>query len=319
MSQPFFSIIIPVYNVEIYLEECIRSILIQTSNDYEIILVDDGSTDNSKNICKKYSEMYANIKCFRIENRGASAARNLGIKKANGKYIAFLDSDDFWCDKELLIESKKILLKTKADMMIFGYRELYENGKEKIIITPKAKENVIYTYTDVENLGMYKSSAWSKFVKSQIIKENNLLFEEGVTSEDIVWCAKLAKICDNYCLYNSAPYVYRQRSGSVTKNIDIEQFRQLVRHMKELNLIKYDDNKKTPANNYIAYQYITVLYYLIFYVDKINSMEYKEIKDMSYLLRYKKNKKVNLIYWVNRILGFDLMIKLLKKYIERRK
>lgn len=317
--QPFFSIIIPVYNVEKYIRECIESIITQMFDDYEVILIDDGSTDNSGNICREYCEKYDNIKYCRIENNGASAARNVGIGKAIGRYIAFLDSDDYWCDKDFLHNSKKILSEDNADMMIFGYRELSEDGNEKVIMMPDMKQNVVYTYTDVENCGIYKSSAWSKFVKSRIVTENKLKFEEGVTSEDIVWCAELARVCNTYSVYSSAPYVYRQRVGSVTRSIDAEQFRNLIRHVKETSMLKYDDNKKAAANNYAAYQYITVLYNLVHHKDEISSAEYNEIKKMSYLLQYRNNKKVKLIYWANKILGFDIMLKLVGIYIEKRR
>ena len=116
--NPFFSIIIPVYNVEQYLRECVESILMQSCDDYEIILVDDGSSDKSGKICDKYSEKNNKIKVVHKENGGLSSARNAGIKIAIGKYIIFIDSDDYYDDKNLLFNSKNIFAKNNADMLI---------------------------------------------------------------------------------------------------------------------------------------------------------------------------------------------------------
>lgn len=93
-SEIFFSIIIPIYNMEKYLEECINSIVCQQNDDCEIVLVDDGSKDTSFQIAKRLSEQYANIRCFKKENGGVASARNYGIEKAEGKYLIFLDADD---------------------------------------------------------------------------------------------------------------------------------------------------------------------------------------------------------------------------------
>ena len=94
--MPLLSVIVPIYNVEKYLKQCIESVIKQQLDSYELILVDDGSTDSSKSICDNYSEKNANIKVFHKKNEGASSARNYGLKKASGKYVLFLDSDDWW-------------------------------------------------------------------------------------------------------------------------------------------------------------------------------------------------------------------------------
>jgi len=101
--MPLFSIIVPIYNVELYLKECLDSILSQTFNDFELILVNDGSTDKSGDIAKEYKNKYNNIKLIDKENGGLSSARNAGIKKAIGDYILFIDSDDMLVNEECVI------------------------------------------------------------------------------------------------------------------------------------------------------------------------------------------------------------------------
>ena len=104
--MPLFSIIVPVYNVEEYLQECVLSVLNQSFDDFELILVDDGSTDCSFELCKKFEADNNCVKAFRQSNSGASVARNNGLECATGEYILFLDSDDFYNDKDALLKLK---------------------------------------------------------------------------------------------------------------------------------------------------------------------------------------------------------------------
>lgn len=313
--NPFFSIIIPVYNVEQYLRECVESILMQSCDDYEIILVDDGSPDKSGEICDKYSEKNNKIKVVHKENGGLSSARNAGIKIAIGKYIIFIDSDDFYDDKDLLFNSKNILTKNDADMLMFGYKELYKNGNTKTVILPTMRSDSAYSFFEIEMSGNYTSSACSKIVKRSIINEYSFLFEVGVTSEDLLWSALLAKYCDTYTVYDSAPYIYRQRQGSITQSISLKSFNQLYEHIKELTKIEVADDKYEAYMNYVSYQYITLLYHLTKFCDNIPFDMYNNIKELASVLKYHSNKKVKIIYYVNKILGFDGLIWLLKVYI----
>ena len=120
--MPKFSIIIPVYNVEKYLKKCLDSVFNQTYKDYEVIVVNDGTKDNSMDIVKDYD-----VKVINQKNQGLSAARNAGVKKATGEYLIFLDSDDYW-EKDLLKELSKSL-KNNPDLIRFQINEVYEDGK----------------------------------------------------------------------------------------------------------------------------------------------------------------------------------------------
>ena len=120
--MPKFSIIIPVYNVEKYLKKCLDSVFNQTYKDYEVIVVNDGTKDNSMDIVKDYA-----VKVINQKNQGLSAARNAGVKKATGDYLIFLDSDDYW-EKGLLKELSKSL-KNNPDLIRFQINEVYEDGK----------------------------------------------------------------------------------------------------------------------------------------------------------------------------------------------
>lgn len=127
----FFSIIVPVFNVDQYIEECIDSILLQNCNDYELILIDDGSTDRSGEICDLYDEKYDQIVVIHKENGGLSDARNKGIEISKGEYILFIDSDDYLVDNTLLDGAKDFLIFQKnCDLLLFGFVKVKDDNKK---------------------------------------------------------------------------------------------------------------------------------------------------------------------------------------------
>lgn len=129
MNLPFFSVLIPVYNVEKYLEACLKSVLAQSFCDYEIILVDDGSKDSSGQICDAYADRYPDrIRVYHLQNQGALFARRIGLRQTKGKYICFLDSDDCWVENTLK-RLHEIIEETNSDVVLFRWNRIDENGK----------------------------------------------------------------------------------------------------------------------------------------------------------------------------------------------
>ena len=176
------SIIIPVYNVKEYIEICVNSIIHQSDiEDYEIILVDDGSTDGSGLICDQIAKNNNNIIVIHQKNKGLSGARNTGIKKAKGKYIMFVDGDDFINDKESL---SKILKLTEEKYDIIQYKMLYyyEKDNKYLYLKDMDESNSIYIKEQLYNkviTGTLSISACDKIIKRSIIIENNLFFKEN--------------------------------------------------------------------------------------------------------------------------------------------
>lgn len=282
-----------------------------------MILVDDGSTDASSRMCDDFAVKHENIKVVHKTNGGLSDARNVGIGMATGEYIVFLDSDDFWNDENFLSNCGSMLDLYGTDMLLFGYEELYEiNGKSATVVLPQKCDKRIQTFSDVLYNGVYTSSSCTKIVKRKVISDNNLLFKVGDTSEDIEWSANLIKCCNTYSVYCKSPYVYRQRFGSITKSNSVEKFNCLVRHMQYLIELDICDEKKDAYYNYVAYQYITVLHNISSLKNKVSGDVYNVVKNMTYLLKYRINKKVKTVYWVNKIFGFDFMLRLLRGYIR---
>lgn len=317
-----FSVIIPVYNVELYLTQCVDSVLSQSYNDIEILLVDDGSTDASAYICDEYEKQHSDIVVIRKSNGGLSSARNAGIRRATGDYIMFLDSDDFWCHDKVLSDITEIAQKY-PDLICFGYRE-YVDGKgdngigidfSNFTVQGKEKNEVLRAM--LIN-GSYISSACCKAVKLDVIRQNDLYFKEGITSEDIDWSARLLKCINSVAVYPESVYCYRQREESIVHNIKFENLNMLSDNI--IRSVEIGENIEIGEfrnlyHNYVAYQYITFLKVaLLCENDERTQPLVKRMQDYSWLLDYHLNKKVKIMYLFKKIFGFQLMNKFLKIY-----
>jgi glycosyltransferase len=262
-----FSIVIPVYNVAPYLRECVDSVLAQNSTDYEIILVDDGSTDNSPAICDEYAEKYSQIKVIHKANGGLSDARNFGIKKAQGDYLMFLDSDDFWNRENVLLDLHNIIKENNPDLIIHELSSFYNS--EKIILRKfKNKEIQNFSYDFKEDLkylvnnDIYYATACNKIIKTSIVKENNIEFPKGKLHEDIAWCADIISHIDKYTIYEKSFYFYRQeREGAITNKIhkkNIEDILYVISDKKD-KLSKINGGLEYLYGSYMACLGITLL------------------------------------------------------------
>lgn len=320
------SVVVPVYNVEKYLAECVDSILNQTYKDIELILVDDGSTDGSPRICDNYAEDDKRVKVIHKSNGGLSSARNAGIKNISGDYVLFIDSDDFWSDNNSLNEIAEILSRKKYDVVCFGYKEYYE--KTGIYREPINVEGISLEGLDFNDSlkvllknGIYISSAWNKVIKSTLITENQIYFAENTTSEDIDWSARILLKAASLGIYNNSFYIYRQRENSITHTIKYDNLEMLanniIRCVKLGEELEQGDFRNLYFN-YVAYQYITFLNTSFLGEDDVRMYELTaKMRDYKYLLKYHLNKKVKLIYFVDKIFGFKIMYKALKLYLKR--
>ena len=230
------SVIIPIYNVENYLERCLDTVINQTYKMLEIILVDDGSKDSSGKICDAYADKDERIVVIHKENGGLSDARNVGIKKASGKYIALIDSDDF-IDKKMLEILIKNLKETKADISICAYK-LFYNDKVKII--QNSKENIKYTiYNKREALKQLLSAddtkitnhAWNKLYKKELF--NKIYYPKGRNFEDIGTTYKLFDKSNLIVYTNYIGYYYYQRDNSITGNINLKSIKDSMYLIKQ--------------------------------------------------------------------------------------
>ncbi len=271
MDNISFSFIMPVYKVEKHLKTAIDSVLAQTYNNFEIVLVDDASPDNCPIICDEYAEKYENIKCVHhARNSGLSAARNTGLKHISGDYVTFMDSDDY-IDSDLLEKVKASLDESPADCVVFGIREEYFNkenvlskvyelkyGEEKRISSKSELRSELIRLEEKTFLGY----AWNKFYKADIIDGDKLSFEKVTLIEDIVFNLRFFEDISSLNILNIAPYHYMKRiDGSLTNKFVKDYYLLHRRRVAEILSLyrKWDmctaEIKRSLGNIYARYIY----------------------------------------------------------------
>lgn len=256
-----FSIVIPVYNVAPYLCECVDSVILQVFKDYEIILVDDGSTDGSSAICDEYAKKYTQVKVIHKINGGLSDARNFGIKEAQGDFLIFLDSDDFWNGITILSEIDKIIRKENPDLIIHELSAFYDLEK---IVPRNFKNRDIQNFSfdfkrDLKKLvdnDIYYATACNKIIRTSIVKKNKIEFPKGKLHEDVAWCANIIPYIGSYALYPNPFYYYRkERQGSLTIKVKPKNIIDLIDILseKEISLSKHEGGLSYLSYNYYIY------------------------------------------------------------------
>lgn len=212
------SVIVAIYNVENFLNKCIDSIIKQSYNNIEIILVNDGSTDNSKEICDKWAEKDNRIKIINKLNGGLSDARNMGIEKSSGEYICFIDGDDY-IDKDMIFKMFKAIRENEAEISICNRYHVFENGNTFIKFEQKEKEIIMTSEEAIFQMNSFKSfdmSACTKMFKRELFED--IEFPKGKISEDFYVMYKLFDKADKIVSISDPLYFYYQRNGSITKN-----------------------------------------------------------------------------------------------------
>lgn len=216
LKLPVLSIIVPVYNVENYIRRCLDSILVQTFTDWECILIDDGSTDKSGEICDWYAVRDKRFKVLHKKNGGPGKARNFGIGIALGKWIGFVDSDD-WIEKETYETVLEVAEAKKADLVQWEFIREYPEGS----VLNKCKPDSFFT--SAQSSEYYHSSVWASIFKRQIIKENSILFTEtSVLSEDTLFNYQYYLKAKNCYYVGKCFYHYSQNSSSIIHNVTKE-------------------------------------------------------------------------------------------------
>lgn len=264
------SVIVPVYNAEQYLNQCIDSILNQTLDSFELILLNDGSKDGSGAICDEYAEKYDNVSVYHLENGGPARARNIGISKAKGEYIGFVDSDDYIDEKmyEVLFSESQ---ERNADIVMCTYSIKSENetvlcnmNYEAYYDSDSMKE-LILRYSSTDHNGLF--SVCNKIFRRQLIVDNRLVFDEQLIRAEDAWfvfdCLKCAK---KVSFINEPFYYYRQVETSTMHTIQNDRFERskafrnkLQSENDSLNLT-YDKNEFFYEFLYECFTYCRAMY-----------------------------------------------------------
>lgn len=300
---PKISVIVPVYNVEKYLSRCVNSILAQSFLDFELILIDDGSTDESGRICDEYAEKDSRIKVFHKKNGGLSSARNEGIEYARGSYISFVDSDD-WVSPDYLEYLFLLIKKYDADVVSAAYA-LTCNTKIDFLSTEKIKvlngySNILQFYLKEDKLNKKNDfSVWIKLYRKELF--DKIKFPNGKIYEDNIVNFKILKQCSRYVKSSKIIYAYFQRPKSITKSKLSEKHLALIETSEQM-LALAGENKKLIqlCRRKIAMSYFSLLaMYVRYGTDlpdaKISELvdEYKRIKKD--FLRMEKSMKIHFV------------------------
>ncbi|MFQ6794608.1 glycosyltransferase [Thomasclavelia sp.] len=309
-----FSIVVPIYNVQEWLNECLISIINQTYKDYEVILVDDGSTDSSGEIAKTFAEGYSNFFYFVKENGGLSDARNYGINKSKGDYLIFVDSDDYLELNCLKLISKTIDQYPGIEIVEYNATVRSKDNLHKLNFvysqTDKPIEGIRYMSENIKKRCIF-APAWLKCVNKKYLIDNNIYFKKDRIHEDELWTPKLYINASKIIYVDETLYNYRIRDNSITtkkdksKNIEAIKLNcnELFNYYKKMNLKKSD---KRVLYDYLARQYMRRWSF-----EGININKSKE--DYIFLIKTSKTLKTLI-----KLLIFTTDIKLYKRIANKK-
>ncbi len=260
VSEPFFSIIIPIYNAEKYIERCLRSLSNQSFANFEVICVDDCSTDASCQIVSNISKKDDRFRLVRkAKNAGPGAARNTGIRTSSGKWITFADADDFYCDNDFLQKAHDLLLNAKCDMLLFDHVE-YDESANKFVCPEHRRflfnindKHLNHVWNEGERnkyLFEIPPFPFTKIISKNAILKNDLFFPERMFYEDCAFSNIASLVLTNIYAVNWQPYAYCQNiPGQTTQN--------LVKHLNDIipihNLIFTRMNRLCSANQNLVF------------------------------------------------------------------
>lgn len=318
VEKPFFSIVVPVYNVKDYLMECVGSVLRQDFSNYECILVDDGSTDGSGELCDEMVRRDERLRVYHQENRGLSAARNRGMQVAGGTYILFLDSDDFFAESNFL--SMLAAGGRNADVVLFNYARFTDRLLPSILHFPQEPllEEKDAFLLDLVSRNVYTSSAWNKAVRCDFLRKTGIQFEIGTLSEDIAWSAAIMLEARSWAVVPDCTYAYRVRNGSITRTISLAHVQMQLRIISKLveegtSLL---GTMREAYFGYVSFQYCALLINIRMCRPSPDLVCLEKVRDMDWLLQYDTNRTVKLIHRVYRRLGFRATSWLLLIYFK---
>jgi glycosyltransferase involved in cell wall biosynthesis len=322
------SIIIPVYNTSKYLKQCIESVLSQEYKDYEIILVDDGSTDSSGDICDFYSSTYGFIMTIHKENGGLSDARNIGLKHAKGDFVLFIDSDDYISQGSLLSVQNTIEENSDVDVVFLEAIKVFPNGRtvplrdgyRKEAIYNKSQDSVL---EHLAELPKFPGSACTKLIKRSLIKNNNLFFEKNQLSEDIDWTIRLLITAKSFNYCPNYYYCYRQnRVGSITNTANIRNVKSLLGIIRKWSRNPKDQKENNDLQKYInaflSYEYIMILLLYGSLKSKEKMIVKRDIKSYSWLLKVSESRKIKIVRLLFTFLGIETVSYMLFTYQKLR-
>ena len=322
------SVVIPVYNVESYLRCCVDSVISQTYQNIEVILVDDGSPDNSGKICDEYASKDKRISAIHKVNGGLSDARNVGLAMAKGDYVMFVDSDDFWRDSTCM---ERLVAKLESfdcpDFM--GFNICYYYPSSDRYVPWVAYGNSIVNETDKEKIicelvksGTFPMSACCKLLRRKFLIDNSILFIEGIYSEDIPWFVELLEKAESVRFVNDYVYCYtKEVSSSITRTMNPKKFSDALDNINRvLDVVRrasFGEEVRHALLSFCAYNFCILMGAFRLLDPVVAKEKESELRKYGWLMAYTMNPKVRKVRWLYRFMGFDLTSYACYRYIRR--
>ena len=312
ISDKLISIIVPVYNVEKYLKKCVYSILNQSYKNLEVILVNDGSTDNSGKICDELSREDSRIKVYHKDNGGLSDARNYGVAKANGEYVGFVDSDDY-IDQYMYENLYKAIREYNTQIAECGITRVYKNNKLRPHYDGEEYSLVVdregYLKEYLENRKVY-GAAVCKLLSIDLAKV--LKFPDGKVYEDVFYTLELLKKVDKYTLISGNYYYYYIRGNSITTKTFSSRDMDYIEIIDKIGEYTLNNYTKLKEKLFIRQGFA----YLSIFNQIIQLNDYRQIPEYSILIGKLKNIRSNIIF--NKLAPKSLKIAIILLNINER-
>lgn len=318
------SIIIPVYNAEKYLDECVESILRQTYTDYELILVDDGSKDKSPAMLDGYAARDPRVHVIHKPNGGQSTARNAGLAIATGDYIAHLDSDDFFLHDRVLAEIAEACT-DGVDIVAFKYKKYFDDTGAYGADTPSLADIPTDDYSTVitrlVEIDAFFCSAWSKVVRHDILRAGGIRFDESSRCEDMDWYFRVVCQSRSMKLVDDVMVGYRQRSNSVTASGSVRTLDNFLSFFDawhpRVEALE-DERLRVALLSALAKLLVNLMIVYASLPDPQKKSRYTALKSHAALLSHDRNPRVKKIRSTQRLVGFGGVMLALRVAIKLR-
>ena len=318
------SIIIPVYNVEQYLQSCVQSVITQTYQDLQVILVNDGSTDSSGALCDQLAKQDKRIQVLHKKNGGLSDARNAGLKVATGDYVAFLDSDDVY----LLNDGLKLLMALaqaeQPDVLLFQAVDVYPNHQS---VRKAYDEDYMAIHSGTEVFAQlvrtqsFNMSACFQLIRRELLEQHQIYFEKGLLSEDVDWSLRLWQYVSKVRAINLPLYGYQHREGSISTTYTIRNLRSYERIFAKF--VQLYNDRVVDAHTelywktvmgYLAQMYTSCLYAYGQIARKDKLEAYAILKRYATLLEHSISIKSDRVIKYKRVIGLRMTVWLFAVY-----
>lgn len=323
------SIIIPVYNVEQYLQCCVQSVITQTYQDLQVILVNDGSTDSSGVLCDQLAQQDSRIQVVHKTNGGLSDTRNAGLCVATGEYVAFLDSDDVYLLNDGLEQLMALAQAEQPDVLLFQAVDVYPNHQSARKAYDEAwiaAHSGMEVFCQLVRTQSFNMSACFQIIRRELLEQHQIYFEKGLLSEDVDWSLRLWKYVQRVRAINLPMYGYQHREGSISTTYTIRNLRS-YKHIFAKFVQLYNERIVDAATElywkttmgYLAQMYTSCLYAYGQIAREDKSEAYAILKRYATLLEHSISIKSERVVLLKRYIGLCLTVEVFALYGKIRK